>query len=236
MKIKILTDGWFKAGAEYEATYDAKAKKFDVYTGGVNVTVSPSSAQVLSFDPEPQLEGLTFKQWVQRLFPYALKNADNNVEAAKKFTADIMISRGIYNEIDRKEVLTLIAIAASIVEPDLEKLKCISAPQNDVVNRPSHYTDGKIEVIDFIEDKGLNFHRGNAVKYIARAGKKDPAKEVEDLKKARWYLDREIQRLEATASKICCAGTEGCKGVRESIKYLESGNVHVCTECGNAIK
>lgn len=67
---------------------------------------------------------------------------------------------------------------------------------NDVVNHPSHYTDGKIEVIDFIEDKGLNFHRGNAVKYIARAGKKNPNKETEDLRKAVWYLNREIQRLE----------------------------------------
>ena len=66
---------------------------------------------------------------------------------------------------------------------------------NDVVNHPSHYTDGEIEVIDFIEDKGLNFHRGNAVKYIARAGKKDSEKEVEDLQKAVWYLNREITRL-----------------------------------------
>lgn len=66
---------------------------------------------------------------------------------------------------------------------------------NDAVNHPSHYTDGKIEVIDFIEQKNLNFHRGNAVKYIARAGKKDPAKEVEDLRKAVWYLNREIKRL-----------------------------------------
>ena len=66
---------------------------------------------------------------------------------------------------------------------------------NDVVNHPSYYTDGKIEVISFIEDKCLNFHRGNAVKYIARAGKKDPEKEVEDLEKAKWYLEREIERL-----------------------------------------
>lgn len=66
---------------------------------------------------------------------------------------------------------------------------------NDVVNHPAHYTDGKIEVIDFIEDKGLDFCRGNAVKYIARAGKKDPDKEVEDLQKAVWYLNREIARL-----------------------------------------
>lgn len=68
---------------------------------------------------------------------------------------------------------------------------------SDAVNHPSHYTDGNIEVIDFIEDKKLNYHRGNAVKYICRAGKKDPAKEVEDLQKAEWYLHREIQRLTA---------------------------------------
>ena len=66
---------------------------------------------------------------------------------------------------------------------------------NDTVNHPSHYTDGKIEVINFIEDKNLNFHRGNAVKYIARAGKKNPEKEVEDLEKAVWYTNREIQRI-----------------------------------------
>lgn len=76
-------------------------------------------------------------------------------------------------------------------------------PQNqpmrrkDDVNHPSHYTDGKIEVIEYIEDKKLNFNLGNAVKYISRAGKKDPAKMVEDLQKAAWYLNREISNLKA---------------------------------------
>ena len=65
----------------------------------------------------------------------------------------------------------------------------------DVVNQPSHYTDGKIEVIEFIEDKKLNYHRGNAIKYICRAGKKDPQKEIEDLQKAIWYINREIRNL-----------------------------------------
>ena len=65
----------------------------------------------------------------------------------------------------------------------------------DVVNHPSHYTDGKIEVIEFIEDKNLNYHRGNAIKYICRAGKKDPQKEIEDLQKAIWYINREIKNL-----------------------------------------
>lgn len=71
--------------------------------------------------------------------------------------------------------------------------------EHDAVNRPTHYTTGKIEVIDFIEDKNLNFHRGNAIKYIVRAGLKDPSKEkeVEDLKKAIWYLNREIERIKS---------------------------------------
>lgn len=62
----------------------------------------------------------------------------------------------------------------------------------DPVNHPPHYTDGKIEVIDFIEDKKFGYHLGNAIKYIARAGKKDPTKKVEDLKKAIWYIQRAI--------------------------------------------
>lgn len=67
---------------------------------------------------------------------------------------------------------------------------------NDSVNHPSHYTSGKIEVIEAIEDWELNFHRGQVIKYVARAGKKDPTKTLEDLKKAAWYLNREIKKFE----------------------------------------
>lgn len=70
--------------------------------------------------------------------------------------------------------------------------------EHDNVNHPSHYTDGNIEVIDFIEDKKLGYHLGNAVKYISRAGKKDPEKTAEDLKKAVWYLTRYIEKLESS--------------------------------------
>lgn len=71
---------------------------------------------------------------------------------------------------------------------------------SDVVNSPSHYTDGRIEVIDFIEDKKMSFHLGNVVKYVSRAGKKDKAKEVEDLEKAAWYLARAIELLKNPSS------------------------------------
>ena len=68
--------------------------------------------------------------------------------------------------------------------------------QPDNVNHPAHYNSGKIEVIDFIEDKQLGFHLGNAIKYISRAGRKDANNTIEDLRKAVWYINRQIQRLE----------------------------------------
>lgn len=66
---------------------------------------------------------------------------------------------------------------------------------SDMVNHPAHYTQGKLEVIDFIEDQQLEFHEANAVKYVARAEHK--GNRVQDLKKSVWYLNRKIQKLEA---------------------------------------
>ena len=63
----------------------------------------------------------------------------------------------------------------------------------EMVNHPSHYKGNKFEVIDIIEDYKLNFNLGNAIKYILRCGKKDTA--VQELKKAVWYLNREIETL-----------------------------------------
>jgi hypothetical protein len=66
----------------------------------------------------------------------------------------------------------------------------IKKEQPDMVNSPPHYTAGGVETIDFIEAKGLNYNLGNAVKYITRADLK--GNRVEDLKKAKWYIEREI--------------------------------------------
>jgi hypothetical protein len=64
----------------------------------------------------------------------------------------------------------------------------------DLVNSPPHYTTGGIETITFIEAKDLNYRLGNVIKYVSRAEKKgDP---LADLKKARWYLEREIATRE----------------------------------------
>lgn len=62
----------------------------------------------------------------------------------------------------------------------------------DLVNDPPHYKHGGIETIDYIEAKELNFHLGNAVKYISRANHKGTP--IEDIRKAIWYLERELDR------------------------------------------
>lgn len=70
-----------------------------------------------------------------------------------------------------------------------------SESKDDIVNRPKHYTQGSIEVIDFIEDQKLDFRAANVVKYTCRARYK--GKELEDYKKARFYLDRLIKELDS---------------------------------------
>lgn len=93
---------------------------------------------------------------------------------------------------------------------------------SDNVNHPKHYTTGKIEVIDFIEDKELNFNLGNVVKYVARAGRKKTSgksletKALEDLKKAQWYIQREIESREG---HLKLTRYEGLKN-----KFMEGSN------------
>lgn len=65
---------------------------------------------------------------------------------------------------------------------------------NNIITNPAHYCFGNFEPKDVIRDWGLNFNLGNTVKYVARAGRKDDI--IQDLKKARQYLDFEIEALE----------------------------------------
>ena len=78
-----------------------------------------------------------------------------------------------------------------------EKIKSID--KKEAVNHPQHYNQGKFEAIDVIEDWKLGFCLGNCVKYIARCEHK--GKKLEDLKKALWYLQREITTLENKENK-----------------------------------
>lgn len=111
-----------------------------------------------------------------------------------KLSASEELRRYIANEELRRlgKVTNQFGIHMGKVIADKSPNRIIS--QCDDINHPSHYTQGDIEVIDYIEDKKLGYRLGNVVKYVSRAGHKDDA--IKDLKKARWYLNREIAKRE----------------------------------------
>ena len=71
----------------------------------------------------------------------------------------------------------------------------LNAYMKETINHPEHYGNGTYEAINVIEAWNLGFSLANVVKYISRAGRKDPEREIEDLEKAKWYLERHIQNL-----------------------------------------
>lgn len=102
---------------------------------------------------------------------------------------------GLYHVLPHDE---LVARSYAVLDDHFGPLSLVSGPNEDVINQPSHYTShpSGIECIQVTEH--MNFNRGNAVKYIWRADDKgDP---IENLQKARWYVDREISRLENRTS------------------------------------
>jgi hypothetical protein len=107
---------------------------------------------------------------------------------------------------------------------------------SDPVNSPAHYTQhpSGVECIEVTEH--MNFCRGNAVKYIWRAGEK--GREIEDLRKARWYLDREIARLEGASVEAPREGyalreekCEGCGARHLPLTRTEKSDMLLCPEC-----
>lgn len=115
---------------------------------------------------------------------------------------DLQVAQKNQQEIQRSVVDHVLKTAVE-VDPKSGDENWVARPPDDV-NHPTHYNQGKIEVIEFIEDQKLGFCLGNAVKYVARAGKKLPEKSHEDLdreittkdlKKAIWYINRYIETL-----------------------------------------
>ena len=85
------------------------------------------------------------------------------------------------------------ALEPLVKAPDYAQT-AVSTGASRAVTHPSHYVDGrKYEPVDVIADWDLNFDLGNAVKYISRAGRKDPEKTIEDLQKAIFYIEHAIK-------------------------------------------
>lgn len=88
---------------------------------------------------------------------------------------------------------------------------------NDIINHPAHYTDGKFETIEAIESWRLGYHLGNAVKYISRAGKKSKDTELEDLRKARWYITRYLDHHRDDTESLVAIEYAADKGLDQDL-------------------
>jgi hypothetical protein len=141
------------------------------------------------------------------------------VEVAKKFKTTYQVAYMVKREMDKKTIkakplagkfkrIAAFTSNKSILNPEITieepqsvldtiNPECVKpeAPKADPVNHPAHYKIGGIETIDFIEAKALGYHLGNAVKYITRADHK--GNRLQDLQKAKWYIDRAIEKAGA---------------------------------------
>jgi hypothetical protein len=132
-------------------------------------------------------------------------------EVAKKFKTTYQVAYTVKRELDKRKQefaneigkeqragnFKRIAAFTSnkpLLNPEITEIN-IEAPKADPVNHPAHYKVGGIETIDFIEAKALGYHLGNAVKYITRADHK--GNRLQDLQKAKWYIDRAIEKAGA---------------------------------------
>jgi len=86
-------------------------------------------------------------------------------------------------------------VAKEFIEATIYTQSLPTTPNNKNVDHPPHYNQGNYEVIDVIEDWGLDFHAGNVVKYVSRYAHKGVP--LQDLEKAQWYLNRLIDNVKA---------------------------------------
>ena len=110
-----------------------------------------------------------------------------------------MVPKANGDEVSFVAEVKLVGNGPVIEAPTMEQLdevahRVITSPPKDAINHPSHYTSGSIETIEVIEDWDLGFCLGNVIKYVGRADHK--GKPLEDLRKAAWYLQREIEKRE----------------------------------------
>lgn len=130
-------------------------------------------------------------------------------------------SRRIYHVLaddmnPQKPPYGLISVMESEIKPETVVM---DIQKDDPVNHPNHYADGKYECIDYMESRGY-IHSGyvfNAVKYISRAGKKDPDKYEEDIRKAIWYLNRGIESKQKAHEPISTEDYIRDKGLEDTL-------------------
>jgi hypothetical protein len=120
--------------------------------------------------------------------------AKKNAIADKQYELHFSTSNKPLTKSSIKEEVMSLSVADRIrLLRDTDRLRLMNSPSSDNVNHPAHYRVGGIETIDFVEAKSLGYNLGNVIKYVSRADHK--GSRDEDLKKALWYLNREVSKL-----------------------------------------
>jgi hypothetical protein len=156
------------------------------------MTISKKVRAYLAKNPSATARDIHAKFGASLPMAYRLVKENKDRLAAKQAETDLASPLEIGVNIDK--IHSLLDSLPGVQSIDIREPRPV-----DNVNHPPHYTIGGIETIDFIEAKGLHnhYHLANAVKYISRAPyKKDY---LEDIKKAAWYLQREIELQEKTS-------------------------------------
>jgi len=153
------------------------------------VSTIARAVKLLKKDPFMSVDDFVAKMKINKTYAYVVRSKARALipKADIEVAADNMVA----------EDAPPITITTVTVPPQGE-LKTMTIPaftvpsflRADSVNHPPHYKVGGIETIDFIEAKGLDYNLGNVVKYVTRADHK--GNKLQDLEKARWYLDRAI--------------------------------------------
>ncbi len=145
---------------------------------------------VRTMDGTPQYSALRRGEWVE-----AFANPDDPMSPMIQIEYDGAKKIQLTYYVNRQRVGLRVVHSSS---PTVSLTPEPREPHVEEVDHPEHYggADDPYEAVKVIEAWGLGFNLGNTVKYIARAGKKPNVPTLVDLKKARWYLDREISLLE----------------------------------------
>jgi hypothetical protein len=198
-------DGWNAAGAGmpldvrpiapehhelYRAGYAAYMSASGIDREEALLRMNTEPAKPLTAPPKPA-DGLQSEAW--------LLGWNDAWAGATRDAADVG-NLTEYNEGYRAMLAARMADGESL--PPNQIRAANGFPEFDPVKIPSHYNQGTIEVANFITDQGLDFTRGNVIKYVARAGKKDPEKELQDLEKAAAFLQMAYNRAKGLPAVV----------------------------------
>jgi len=154
------------------------------------VSTIARAVKLLKKDPFMSVDDFTAKMKINKTYAYVVRSkaralipkADIEVAANEKATTTFTVPLEHGQTGTNAELIKNLSKTPNVAIPSFLRA--------DVVNHPPHYKVGGIETIDFIEAKGLDYNLGNVVKYVTRADHK--GNKLQDLEKARWYLDRAI--------------------------------------------